>query len=294
LTDYSNPRLPEDEVNVSDRRPLRSFFALAGAVVLLCAAAAGAIAIIGGEFAHRLPYAVERQLIAPYAERFPPREHAVENYLQALAERLAKGVTLPEGMVVRAHYVDEPVVNAFATLGGHIAVYRGLLERVPDENLLAMVVAHEIGHLQHRHPIRSLGRGVAFGAALTMLSASVGGQVADRVLGASGMLTLMTFSRAQEEQADDTALEALAAVYGHAGGALETFRLMREAARANGRSEPPKFLSTHPLTQARVDRLASAIARAGLRPDGPRAPIPAAVRSAIERDAKDRDPRRTG
>jgi len=42
LTDYSNPRLPEDEVNVSDRRPLRSFFALAGAVVLLCAAAAGA------------------------------------------------------------------------------------------------------------------------------------------------------------------------------------------------------------------------------------------------------------
>lgn len=290
---YSNPRLPEEEINVSDPRPLRSFFALAGAIVLLCAAAAGLLALAGGEFAHLLPYAAEQKLIAPYAQRYPPRSHVVEQYLQQLAERLARGMPLPEGMAVRAHYVDEPVVNAFATLGGHIAVYRGLLERVPDENVLSMIVAHEIGHLRYRHPIRSMGRGVAFGAALTLLSAGAGSRVADRVLGTSGMLTPMSFSRAQEEQADDTALEALSAAYGHAGGAQETFRVLQEAGRAKGQAEPPRILSTHPLTQERIERLSAAIARAGLRPEGPRTPLPAAVREAIARGAKAREPQRT-
>lgn len=286
MPDYSNPRLPEDEINVSDRRPLRSFLALAFAVVFLCGGAAVAIALVGGEFAHYLPYAAEEKLIEPYARSYPQREHVVENYLQALAGRLAKNMALPAGMTVRVHYLDQPVVNAYATLGGHIAVYRGLLERVADENVLAMVIAHEIGHLQYRHPIRSLGRGVAFGAAISLLSAGAGSRVADRVLGGSGMLTLLTFSRAQEEEADAVALAALAAAYGHAGGATGTFKVLQDAAREHGRSEPPKILNTHPLTQERIERLAAAIVRGSFSADGPRTPLPAVVREAIERDAK--------
>lgn len=286
MPDYSNPPLPEDRINVSDRRPLRSFLALAFAIAILCGGAAVAIAFVGGEFAHYLPYATEERLIEPYARRYPPREHAVENYLQGLADRLATRMSLPQGMTLRVHYVDEPVVNAYATLGGHIAVFRGLLVRVPDENVLAMVIAHEIGHLQHRHPIRSLGRGVAFGAAISILSVGAGSHVADRVLGGSGMLTLLTFSRAQEEQADVSALDALAAAYGHAGGATEVFKLLQEAARERGRNEPPKILSTHPLTQERMARLSAAVARGGFKPDGARTPLPAAVREAVERDSR--------
>ena len=286
MAEYSNPRQPEDDVNVSDRKPLRSFLALAGAVALFCGAAAVAIAFVGGEFAHYLPYSTEKKLIEPYALRYPMREHVVENYLQALADRLAPGMALPEGMAVRVHYVDEPVVNAFATLGGHVAVYRGLLEKVPDENVLAMVLAHEIGHLRYRHPIRSLGRGVAFGAAISIFSAAAGGGVAEQVLGGSGMLTLLSFSRSQEEEADAVALAALVAAYGHAGGATGTFKLLQEASRERGRAEPPKILNTHPLTEDRIDRLADAIARGGHRADGPRTPLPEAVRAAVAKKAK--------
>jgi predicted Zn-dependent protease len=167
-----------------------------------------------------------------------------------------------------------------------MAVYRGLLERVADENMLAMVMAHEIGHLRLRHPIRSLGRGVAFAAALTVVSAGAGSRVADNVLGQSGMLTLLTFSRTQEEEADADALAALAAAYGHAGGAQQTFAMMRAAAGARGLPEPPKILSTHPLTQDRIDRLEGLIAQRGLNPDGPRTPIPDAVRSELEKNRK--------
>ena len=284
MPEYRNPELPE-EVNNSDRRPLASFFALSAAALAAFGVAALALVFFGGELARHLPYETEMRLIAPHAERYPPRDHPVERYLQRLADRLASGMSLPPPMAIRVHYVNEPVVNAFATLGGHIAVYRGLLERMPDENALAMVLAHEIGHARHRHPVQSLGRGVAFGAALSVLSAGAGGGVAEGVLGKSGMLTLLSFSRAQEDEADDAGLDGLALAYGHAGGAADTFRMLREAAGARGRSEPPVFLSTHPLTQARIDRIAGAIARRGAKADGPRTAIPEEVRRALETDA---------
>ena len=76
------------------------------------------------------------------------------------------------------HYDDDAVVNAFATLGGHIVVYQGLLEAVPDENALAMVLAHEIAHVRHRHPIVGLSRSAALGFALMLLGADSGAQTA--------------------------------------------------------------------------------------------------------------------
>lgn len=284
MAEFSNPKLPQEEVNVGADRPLRNFFGLVFGAIVVGALCAGALALAVGEFAHLLPYRAELRLVEPYAAKFERAPGEVEAYLQGIAGRLAARAPLPEGMQVRVHYVDEPVVNAFATLGGHLAVYRGLLERVPDENVLAMVIAHEIGHLRLRHPIRSLGRGVAFAAALSLFSAGAGNQVAERVLGQSGMLTLLSFSRAQEEEADESGLAALAAEYGHAGGALETFALLQSAARERGGAEPPRILSTHPLSQDRIDRLAGRIAGAGLRADGPRTPLPPQVRAALEKD----------
>jgi beta-barrel assembly-enhancing protease len=292
LPDFSNPRLPQEDVNVSADKPLRNFFALALGALAAGALCVGLLAYLGGTFAHLLPYSVEESLIEPYARQRPQRGGTVESYLQGVADRMVADakLPLPEGMRVRVHYVDEPAINAFATLGGHMAVYRGLLERVSDENMLAMVMAHEIGHLRLRHPIRSLGRGVAFAAALSVVSAGAGSRVADNVLGQSGMLTLMTFSRTQEEEADADALAALAAVYGHAGGAQQTFAML-QAANARGLPEPPKILSTHPLTQDRIDRLAGLIAQRGLKADGPRTPIPEAVRAALEKADRKARPR---
>lgn len=285
MAEYSNPQLPE-EVNNSDARPLRSFFAMAAAVAALGAGAALVFAFLGGALARHLPYAAEVRLIEPYAAKYPPTGEPVERYLQSLSDRLTARMPLPEGMAIRVHYVDEEVVNAFATLGGHVSVYRGLLERMPDENSLAMVMAHEAGHALHRHPIASFGRGIAFAAALSLVSAGAGDSAAEAILGSSGMLTLLSFSRTQEEEADDAGLAALVAEYGHAGGATETFRTMAGAAREKGRREPPKFLSTHPVTPERMARLERAIAARGWRADGARTPIPQAVRAAMKPKAR--------
>lgn len=282
MPEYSNPELPE-AVNNSDAHPLRSFVVMAGALAALGVGAALTLAVLAGTLARYLPYSTEERLIAPYAAQYPPTGEPVEAYLQGLADRLARRMALPEGMRLRVHYLDNEVVNAFATLGGHIAVYRGLLREMPDENALAMVLAHEAAHAQHRHPIASLGRGIAFAATLSLASQAAGSRAADSILGSSGMLTLLTFSRAQEEESDDTGLEALVAEYGHAGGAVDTFRRMAAAAREAGRDEPPLFLSTHPVTERRIARLEQRMAARGWAADGPRTPLPEAVREALKR-----------
>ncbi len=63
-------------------------------------------------------------------------------------------------MAVTAHYVTDDTINAFATLGGHLMVYQGLMRRMPGENALANVIGHEIGHVKLRHPVSSMGRGL--------------------------------------------------------------------------------------------------------------------------------------
>lgn len=50
-----------------------------------------------------------------------------------------------------------------ATPGGHVIIYRGLLEKIPNENTLVMLLGHEIGHIKLRHPVKALGKGVVIG-----------------------------------------------------------------------------------------------------------------------------------
>jgi len=96
--------------------------------------------------------------------------------LQRMTDRLSLGLDLPYPLQVRV--VDDPMVNAFAFAGGHVAIFRGLIDlaQTPDE--VAAVLAHEIGHVAHRDATRSTLRMVG--------SFGIVGLVFGDVLGASG------------------------------------------------------------------------------------------------------------
>lgn len=271
---FENPRLP-DEINVSRSSPLADFLALALGIVVMAALATVVLYFAAGYLAARVPFGVEARL----ADRFvkpPAGATDAERALQALADRLSPHLDLPPGMTVRVHYQDSPVVNALATLGGHVFMYRGLLERLPNENALAMVLAHEIAHVKHRDAAMGAGRGVALVLAVSAVSSGAGDQLASKLIGSTTMLTALTFNRDQETAADEAALAALARVYGHVGGAVDLFRIF-EALRG-AQSEPPRVLATHPLTADRVARI-EALARArGWRTEGPITALPEALR----------------
>jgi predicted Zn-dependent protease len=260
---YENPELPQD-VNVARVDPVREFLRLAIALAACVAAVGALLYVAGGQLARLVPFALEQRWVGDrvlgldLATRSPEPSAAapdarIEPYLQRLADGLAATMNLPDDMRIRAHLADVAEPNAFATLGGHLVVTRGLYARMPSENALAMVLAHEIGHLRQRDPIAALGGG----ASLAVLLAVAGGgveslapQVAD--------LVRRGYSRDAERLADEAAVGALARFYGHTGGAATVFREL--AALQADLPRPPALLSTHPTDAARIARLESAAA----------------------------------
>lgn len=245
---YENPEIPEG-INTSQEHPLKEFILLTGGVLLVITLFITSLGFVT-EYATRfIPFQFEVEIAKSFYDG--KEEKAITGYLQELANRLSKFQGLPEDMSVTVHYVDSDIVNAFATLGGHIVLFRGLLEKITHENALAMVIAHEIAHIKYRHPIKSLGRGVAVQLVLASVTGFSGGDVAGNVFGTADLLTESTFSREQEQMSDETALRSIEKLYGHVSGADDLFKLFLEEDK-NQIIKIPKFLSSHPLTEQRI------------------------------------------
>ncbi len=251
---------------------------LGGGLVLLTVAAVALLGWAGGFIAQRIPFSYEQDMAAGLSGQLESGDPQVEAWLQRLADSLAADMGLPEGMSVTVHFVDADTVNALATLGGHIVIYRGLLEKVADENALAMVVAHEVAHVKHRDPVVALGRGVLVGTVLAVVSGASGNDAAGRLLGETGLLTGLSFSREQERRADRAALAALARRYGHVGGATAIFQYFRRQEQDDGFGMPELF-RTHPASGGRIGELRALAREQGWPEQGARTPLPAFVQS---------------
>lgn len=273
--EYHN-RQPPEGINVSQTHPLLDFLRLLGAVLVIAAIVFAVLALLADKLAKYIPFEKELEISSRFAADFPA-PGPVSAYLQQLADRVVAAQELPAGMRIRVHYMDNSTVNAFATLGGNVVFFRGLVGKMPSENALAMVMSHEIAHVKLRHPISTFGRGLAIGIALTMVSAGTGSDIAGRTLGNAGLLTALTFSRSQESAADADALRALARMYGHVAGAEEVFKLLHEES-ARGIGNLPAVLRTHPLDQDRIDAIARAAGANGWALQGPTQPLPEDIR----------------
>ena len=237
----------------------------------MASVAAGGLGLAADAVSERIPFAHELSLARSLAPEDEPSTRQAA--LTAFAGRLSAVMALPDDMVVNVHYVDEDIVNAGATLGGHVLVYRGLIEHMPSENALAMVLAHEIAHTRHRHPIRSLGRGLVVALAMAAMFGVEGDGAASALLQGSGTLALLGFSRAQGSAADADAIAAVHALYGHAGGALDAYRALLEI---QGPLGPPAVLATHPHMDTRIAVLEDIALHAAYASGTPR-PLPAAL-----------------
>lgn len=257
---YENPQVPHD-VNVSRESTVVEFLRLAAGVGVVALLLAAVLYLFGGSLARLVPFSMERdwtgdRVLAPFggAEATCAEALRVEAYLQQLADALAARMDLPPGMQPRVHWADTAVPNAFATLGGHIVVTRGLYERLPSENALAMVVAHEIAHVRARDPLAAVGGSASLAVVLAVLGGS-----ADQLVPHLAHAVQLGYSRRAERRADTAALAAIVARYGHAGGVAAVFEVL-QASRGAGSLAEPTLLSTHPADADRIDRLRRAAA----------------------------------
>ena len=254
---YENPQVPHD-VNVSRESVLAEFLRLLAGLAALLAVVTAMLYFGGGWLARLIPFSIERSWVGDAVlgvaikDSGSAENRKVEAYLTTLVEGLASKMHLPPEMQLKVHYTEMEVPNAFATLGGHIIVTSALYERMPSENALAMVLAHEIGHVRARDPVAALGGTASVAVVYALLSGEAGG-----LMQPVGNVVMRGYSRQAESRADEAAIEALKAYYGHAGGAAAVFQMF-QAESEKSDLPMPSFLSTHPADQDRIARLKAA------------------------------------
>jgi len=247
--EYSNQELPEG-INTSKENPLKEFLVLSIGLLAVVFAVIFILILLVDNFADKIPFEMEKDLpVSSFIKNM--KTEKMSPYLEKVTQKVLNTFELPAGMTITFHYVNDDTVNAFATLAGHIVLYRGLLEKLKHEDELAMVIAHEIAHIKYRHPILSVSHGIVVGIALTAISSSSGNSIVNDIMGTTGSAALMKFSRDYEYQADKDAINSLIKLYGHADGALGLFKVFESVA---GKDLSFEFLATHPLTGNRISQ----------------------------------------
>ncbi len=247
---YSNPKIPEG-INTSDEHPLKEFIILASGVMSFVVALALIISYSLDWASQFIPFSYEESIAQHFVDDLTNERGEIDNYLQELADKITPLMSLPNDMSIKVHYVDEDVKNAMATLGGNIFIYRGLLEKLPSENALVMLLGHEMTHIKLRHPLKSLNKGMI----ISLLSAFIGGQTSSDVAGllsTTSTLTLLSFSRGQEQESDYQATIMSGKYYNHTQGSIELLNVLAQQndQRDIGRLE---IFNSHPEIKERIE-----------------------------------------
>jgi len=168
-----------------------------------------------------------------------------------------------EPSAVHIYIVNDPTLNSFVAGGQNIFINTGTIMRSETPNQLIGIVAHETGHIAGGHLIRSeeamknatiktiiamvLGAGAA-------AATHNGGAAGAALLGAEGvgLRSFLSFSVAQEANADQAALRFLDKTHQSSRGLLEFFQVLEGQEMLTGMRQAP-YLRTHPLTTQRID-----------------------------------------
>ncbi|ABM03577.1 peptidase M48, Ste24p [Psychromonas ingrahamii 37] len=183
----------------------------------------------------------------------------VQCVTSAITARLAPQSDFTQWEVV---VFDSEQINAFALPGGKIGVYSGLLKVAVNQDQLATVIGHEIGHVMANHSNERLSRSQLANTGLQLSNLALGGAEYQNIAMAGLGLgvqygILMPYGRAQESESDTLGLKLMA----EAGfDPQQSVNLWVNMAKASGGNQPPELLSTHPSNSTRIKNLKAQVA----------------------------------
>lgn len=187
----------------------------------------------------------------------------LQRYVENLGQKLA-AESHRSHLKFKFTLLDSPQVNAFALPGGYIYITRGIMAYMNNEEELAGVLGHEIGHVTARHGVRQHGAQTAAGIIGLIATIATGSQQVAQASNQLGGALIRGYGRSHELEADRLGAEYLA-VSGYdpekmlgVVGILkdqEEFELQR--AREEGR-QPRVYhgvFSTHPRNDQRLQEV---------------------------------------
>lgn len=189
-------------------------------------------------------------------------------WLDEVGQRLAGASDKPQQSFTFFMLGDRQI-NAFATLGGYIAMNAGLVLAADREDQVAGVLSHEVAHVTQQHVLRGAERAQrdSLPIMLAMLGTIIAAQKAGgtssgdatsaAVLGGLGLLQQrqIDYTRDNESEADRIGIRAMARGGYDPDGMAEFFEKLQSMLRTNQgdeRNRTPGYLQTHPITLTRI------------------------------------------
>lgn len=172
---------------------------------------------------------------------------------RAIIDELSGDPTQWEIVVFR-----DPSANAFALPGGKIGINTGLLNVATNEDQLAAVIGHEIGHVLAKHSNERLSQQFAVDIILSFIymffadESKISDDIALKALGLGAQFgVLLPFSRTHESESDTIGLNLMARAGFDPRQSVVLWKNMERASKG----QPLEFLSTHPSHDTRIEDL---------------------------------------
>jgi beta-barrel assembly-enhancing protease len=216
-------------------------------------------------------YYIGRSVAATVLVTYKPYDNAKANeYLNKLGQTLSQFGTKPETFG-GYHFVllDTEEINAFSAPGGLVMISRGMVRLCKNEDELAAVLAHEVGHVENQHGLRAIKKG-RLTSALTTLALEAGknlggsdlAQVTEAFEGSitdiTGTMMNSGYARATEFQADKSAVNIMKASGYNPAALVGMLQEMQKRWVPNG----PGFGHTHPEPSVRIAEIQKQIGAA--------------------------------
>ena len=192
------------------------------------------------------------------------RDAETEAFMADMSAPLVKAAGMtPKNVQVLV--INDPEINAFVAGGQYVWVHSGLIAQADNVNQLQGVVAHELGHIEGGHIIRS-GEGIKDATSVTLLSLVLGAAAiaaggAEAGMGIMGlgqqaaMSKFLAFSRAQESSADLAGARYLHTAGISGRGSLEFFKKLQNQEYRLAIPQDNSYGRTHPLSGERISVL---------------------------------------
>lgn len=180
--------------------------------------------------------------------------------LQTVGRKIASVANVPNAQWEFVVF-DSAEKNAFCLPGGKVGFYKGLLDFVDNDDQVAAVLGHEVGHVVLRHAAKRAGQETFTSLAIQGAGAVVGSQVKmssdalNMVMAAAGagaqVGILLPFSRSNESEADRQGVDYMKLTGYDVKQAVRLWEKMGAASTAR----PQEWMSTHPDPARRAKEL---------------------------------------
>jgi len=169
--------------------------------------------------------------------------------VRRIGERLLIHSDQRPGVPYSFKVLDTKEVNAVSLPGGPVYVMRGLLDLVgDDDDALACVMGHELGHVNGRHAAKQISQQIQTNLAIGIL---LRGGTAQQLAGLGADLLGLKYGRDDEYESDRRGLSYAFKAGFDPKGLIRFFQKLQAMEKSGG---TPEFLRTHPVTRSRIER----------------------------------------